>query len=231
MDVKTAFLNGELVEEVYVEQPPGYVIGGEEHKVLRLQRALYGLCQAPRAWNAKLDTSMRTLGFTRCQAEHAVYRRGGGSELLLVGVYVDDLIIADSSSAEISKFKAEMTKLFKMSDLGELSYYLGIEVQQKNGRVSLCQKSYALKLLQKAGMDDCNPCAVPIEPRLKLSKTGEGKPVDATFYLSIVGSLRYLVHTRPDITFSVGYVSRFMEAPTTEHLAAVKHLLRYFQGH
>jgi hypothetical protein len=116
-----------------------------------------------------------------------------------------------------------------MSDLGALSYYLGIEVQQKDGLITLNQATYAKKLLQKAGMGDANPCATPMESRLKL-KAGDGEPVDATFFRSIVGSLRYLVHTRPDIIFAVGYVSRFMEAPTTTHLAAVKHLLRYIAG-
>jgi hypothetical protein len=147
MDVKTAFLNGDLLEEVYVEQPPGFVVDGEERKVLRLNKALYGLRQAPRAWNAKLDSSMRALGFTRCQAEHAVYRRGGGDALLLVGVYVDDLIIIGSSAAEITKFKQEMMKLFKMSDLGALSFYLGIEVQQKDGQIVISQANNANKLL------------------------------------------------------------------------------------
>ena len=104
---------------------------------------------------------------------------------------------------------------------------MGIEVQQGDGVVTLRQASYAKKLLQKAGMEDCNSCATPMEPRLKLTKTGDGKLVDATFYRSMVGSLRYLVHTRLDITFAVGYVSRFMEKPTSEHLTAVKHLLRY----
>jgi hypothetical protein len=230
MDVKTAFLNGELIEEVYVEQPSGYVLAGEERKVYRLHRALYGLRQASRAWNAKLDSSLRSLGFKRCQAEHAVYHRGEDEQQLLVGVYVDHLIISGASQEEVDKFKAEMTKLFKMSDLGQLSFYLGMEVQQRDGQVTLRQASYERKLLQRAGMEDCNPCAVPMERRLKLSKDGSGEPVDSTEYRSIVGSLRYLVHTRPDITFVVGYVSRFMEAPTSEHLAAVKHLLRYIAG-
>ena len=159
-----------------------------------------------------------------------MYNRDDDDAMLLVGVYVDDLIITGSSLEEVTRFKHEMTSLFKMSDLGELSYYLGIEVQQKGSMITLFQASYAKKLLQKAEMEDCNPCAVPMEPRLKLSKTGEGKPVDETFYRSMVGSLRYLVHTRPDITFAVGYVSRFMEKPTSEHLAAVKHLLRYIAG-
>uniref|UniRef100_A0ACD5U6F7 Uncharacterized protein n=1 Tax=Avena sativa TaxID=4498 RepID=A0ACD5U6F7_AVESA len=224
MDVKTTFLNGDLIEKVYVEQPPGFSVAGEERKVLRLQKALYGLRQAPRAWNAKLDSSLLGLGFVHSQAEHTVYRRGGGDQLLLVGVYVDDLIIAGSSIEEVKRFKEEMTSLFRMSDLGELSFYLGIEVQQRHGSITLQQTAYAKKLLQKAGLEECNPCAVPIEARLKLSKKGTGQLVDATHYRSIVGSHRYLVHTRPDITYAVGYVSRFMEEPRAEHLAAVKHI-------
>ena len=115
--------------------------------MLRLQRALYGLRQAPRAWNAKLDASLHTLGFKRSESEHAVYRRGNGDEMLLVGVYVDDLVIAGSSIKEVGRFKQEITNLFKMTDLGELSYYLGIEVQQGDGLVTLSQASYAKKLL------------------------------------------------------------------------------------
>jgi hypothetical protein len=230
MDVKTAFLNGDLLEEVYVEQPPGFIVDGKESKVLRLRKALYGLRQAPRAWNTKLDASLHSLGFVRSKAEHAVYRRGGGEKLLLVGVYVDDLVITGASIEEVKKFKQEMTHLFKMSDLGELSFYLGIAVQQRGGTITLQQTAYAKKLLQRAGMEECNPCSVPMEARLKLSRSGAGNLVDATHYRSIVGGLRYLVHTRPDISYAVGYVSRFMEAPTSEHLAAVKHLLRYVAG-
>jgi hypothetical protein len=159
-----------------------------------------------------------------------VYRRGGGEGLLLIGMYVDDLIITGATLKEVTKFKQEMTRLFQMSDLGELSFYLGIAVQQRAGLITLQQTAYAKKLLQRAGMEDCNPCSAPMEAQLKLSKAGNGKLVDATLYHSIVGGLRYLVHTRPDISYAVSYVSRFMEAPTSEHLAAVKHLLRYVAG-
>ncbi|KAK8942366.1 hypothetical protein KSP39_PZI009414 [Platanthera zijinensis] len=130
MDVKSAFLNGDLVEEVYVSQPPGFVISGEEHKVLKLKKALYGLRQAPRAWNFKLDQSLSSLGFERSPTEHAVYKRVVGDSILLVGVYVDDLLITGSSGVEVNKFKAQMKELFCMSDLGLLTYYLGIEVSQ-----------------------------------------------------------------------------------------------------
>jgi hypothetical protein len=147
-----------------------------------------------------------------------------------VGVYVDDLIITGNNDAEIKRFKLEMQAQFKMSDLGLLSFYLGIEVHQRRDGISLSQAAYAHKVLDKAGLADCNPCHTPMEPRFKLSKISTAPPVDATEYRGIVGSLRYLVHTRPDIAFAVGYVSRFMEAPTSEHLAAVKRILRYIAG-
>lgn len=230
MDVKSAFLNGELQEEVYVSQPLGFVARGEEHKALRLDKALYGLRQAPRAWYAKLDSSLLSLGFSRSTAEHAVYARGNKKGRLLVGVYVDDLIITGSDEHEIELFKEQMKEKFCMSDLGLLSFYLGVEVKQSADGITLCQSAYAAKILDQAGMTGCNPCTLPMEPRFKLSKTSTAPPTDATAYRSIVGSLRYLVHTRPDISYSVGYVSRFMEAPTTEHLAAVKHILRYIAG-
>lgn len=227
MDVKSAFLNGELTEEVYVVQPPGFVVEGHEHQVLKLDKALYGLRQAPRAWNAKLDASLTSLGFRRCDFEHAVYAQGQRTHRLLVGVYVDDLIITGSDVVEIDRFKAEMKSLFRMSDLGLLCFYLGIEVEQVAGSTRLTQSAFARRILEKAGMQDCNACAMPMEQRLKLSKHSDAPPVDSTGYRSIVGSLRYLVHTRLDIVFAVGYVSRFMEAPTAEHEAAVKRILRY----
>jgi hypothetical protein len=148
----------------------------------------------------------------------------------LVGVYVDDLIITGGSTREIEAFKNQMKNLFSMSDLGLLSYYLGIEVHQNSGKISLSQSAYEAKVLDKCGMKDCNPTLIPMDPGTKLSKESSNSLVDSTQYRSIVGSLRYLIHTRPDIAHSVGIVSRFMEKPTTEHLAAVKQVLRYVKG-
>ena len=148
MDVKSAFLNGELVEEVYVQQPPGFVVENGSGKVLKLRKALYGLRRAPRAWNARLDKELLKLGFVKNPLEHAVYRRSNKSGLLLVGVYVDDLIITGSSKALIDSFKKEMMRSFSMSDLGLLSYYLGIQVNQKANVITLCQSSYTLKILE-----------------------------------------------------------------------------------
>ena len=159
-----------------------------------------------------------------------MYMRNQGKRNLIIGVYVDDLIITGECIQDIDKFKSQMKKLFSMSDLGLLSYYLGIEVCQNSQRITLNQSAYARKVLDKCGMKDCNPSQIPMEPRLKLSKESTSPPVDTTLYRSIVGSLRYLLHTRPDLAFSVGMVSRYMEKPTTEHMAAVKHILRYVKG-
>jgi hypothetical protein len=230
MDVKSAFLNGELEETVYVSQPPGFVADGHEHKVYKLHKALYSLRQAPRAWNSKLDASLESLGFNRSASEHGVYSRGSGDTLLLVGVYVDDLVITGAVEQEVLYFKEEMKQLFSTSDLGLLRYYLGLEVKQERGSTTICQAAYASKLLEKAGMEGCNSTQAPMEARCKLSKESKEKPVDATFYRSIIGSLRYLTHARPDITYAVGYLSRFMESPASDHLAAVKQLLRYIAG-
>jgi hypothetical protein len=215
---------------VYIAQPPGFINAGESSMVLRLHKALYGLRQALRAWNIKLDGVLTSLGFERNPSEHAVYTRGIDGERLLLGVYVDDLIVTSSSTSAIAKFKEEMSTRFFMSDLGLLKLYLGIKVEQDPGKITLKQTAFASKLLEKAGMGDCNLVHVPMEPRLKLLKESKNPLVDVTLYRSIVGSLRYLVHTRPDMSFAVGYVSRFMEAPTTEHMSVVKHILRYISG-
>jgi len=230
MDVKSAFLNGVLQEQVYVEQPPGFVLRGHENKVLHLVKALYGLRQAPRAWYAKLDSSLIELGFQRSNSEHAVYLRGSGDHRLVVGVYVDDLVITGGNDNDISKFKEEMKSKFQMSDLGLLHYYLGLEVTQSEAGITVCQSAYAAKILESAGLAGCNPSHTPMEPRLKLSKQSSAPAVDPTRYRSIVGSLRYLVNSRPDLAYAVGYISRFMEKPTTEHLTAVKRVLRYVAG-
>jgi hypothetical protein len=136
MDVKSTFLNGDLKEEVYVHQPPGFVIPGKEDKVPRLRKALYGLRQAPREWNAKLDSTLKGMGFRQSPHEATIYRWGNGGNTLLVGVYVDDLVITGTKDAEVAAFKEEMKATFQMSDLGLLSY-LGIEVHQGDSGITL----------------------------------------------------------------------------------------------
>ena len=230
MDVKSAFLNGDLQEVVYVQQPPGFIDDKRKHMVLWLHKALYGLRQAPRAWNQKLDASLLSLGFSRCVDEHGMYTRGAGETRLILGVYVDDLIITGGDAGVLAKFKEQMKNTFRMSDLGLLSYYLGLEVTQGAHGITLRQSAYANKILEKAGLAGCNPSATPMETKLKLLKEGSTPSVDATEYRSLIGSLRYLCNSRPDLAYSVGYLSRFLESPRQEHLAAIKRVLRYIAG-
>jgi hypothetical protein len=145
-----------------VQQPAGFIRSGEEHKVLKLHKALYGLHQAPRAWNEKLDDTLLSFGFSRCPSKPAIYTMIIDNRQLVIGVYVDDLMITGSSSKDINQFKREMAKVFKMSDLGLLHYYLGIEIKQGHEGVSLCQGAYAAKVLEKTELADCNSCQVPM---------------------------------------------------------------------
>lgn len=222
MDVKTAFLNGEILEEVYVMQPEGFEKRGQELKVYKLLKALDGLRQAPRAWYEKLNKCLVSLGFQKCPYEHAVYTRKSKGDTIIVGVYVDDLLITGTGVNFIEDFKNEMNTKFDMSDLGKLTYYLGLEVEQGNGFIELKQSAYARKILEKAGLSDCNQMKYPLDPKEQITKDEGGKLVDVTQFKSMVGGLRYVVHTRPDIAFVVGIVSRFMEHPTVMHLNAEK---------
>jgi hypothetical protein len=230
MDVKSAFLNGDLKEEVYVHQPPGFAIPGKEGKLFRLRKALYSLRQAPRAWNAKLDSTLKRMGFMPSPHEATIYRRGNGENVLLVGVYVDDLVITDTKDAEVAAFKEEIKATFHMSDLGHFAFYLGIEVHQIDSGITLRQMTYTKRIVELAGLTNCNLALTPMEERLKLSRDSTTDEVDATQYRCLVGSLHYLVHTRPDLAYSVGYVSWFLQRPTTKHEHDVKRIVRYVAG-
>jgi hypothetical protein len=150
--------------------------------------------------------------------------------MLIIGVYVDDLIICGPSASDIVDFKQQMKKTFSMSDLGLLSYYLGMEVRQGTNEITICQRSYAAKIVEQCNMGRCNPTDTPMEQRVKLVTAEKGTKSDTTQYRSVIGSLRYLVNTRPDLSFAVGLVSRFMEAPGKEHWCAIKRIIRYIAG-
>ena len=185
MDMKSAFLNGELKETVYVQQPSNFLDNDNSDKVLRLHKELYGLRQAPRAWNAKLDNTLLSLKFKRCAFEHGMYTHGHGEQQLIVGVYIDDLIITRDDMEVLGRFKREMSNNFKMSDLNVLSYYLGIEVQQSIAGITICQGAYAKKLLDTAELADRNPTRMPMEAWLHLRKAGTMTAVDATNYAAL----------------------------------------------
>lgn len=211
LDVKTTFLNGDIKEQVYVMQPEGYVKEGQENLVYRLFKAIYGLRQVPRAWYAKLNGFLESLGFVRCPYEHAVDTKRVGKESLIIGVYVDDIIVTGTNVKLIKDFKEQMNNKFHMSDMEKLWYYLGIEVKHGVDCIELKQSGYARNVLEKAGMAGCNPTNFPMNPKVHITKDEGGTSVNPTLFKSMVGGLRYLVHTRLGIAFSVGIVSRFME--------------------
>ena len=230
LDVKSAFLNGEIKEVIYVKQPEGFLVKGKEGWVLRLKKALYGLKQAPRAWYFKLHSCLHSLGFIKSAYEQSLYLKRSIDAILIIGVYVDDLIVTGSSLAVIEDFKAKMAREFDMSNLGSLSSYLGIEVKQSKDFIFLSQTTYVQKVLQHANLGQCNSAITPLEPRVKfLSEEGKST-VNSTTYRSLIGSLRYVTHTRPDILFAVGILSRHMENPNQEHYSGVKRVLRYLKG-
>ena len=230
LDVKTAFLHGELNEEVYVTQPEGFEKKGEEHKVFKLSKALYGLRQAPRAWNTKLDRVLKSLRFKKCMKESSVYRREEGDKLLIIAIYVDDLFVTGNSTKIIKEFKTAMSQKFEMSDLRLLTYYLGIEVKQSTRGITIKQEAYARRIMEESGMADCNPNYIPMEFGLQFSKALDEPEIDATQYRRKIGCLWYLMHTRPDMAYSVGILSRYMQSPRESHGNALKQVLRYLQG-
>lgn len=213
-----------LEEEIYVEQPMGYIIKGDEEKVLKLKKTLYGLKQAPRACNSRIDNYFQENGFTKCPHEYAFYAKvcENGS-ILLVCLYVDDLIFTGNNPSMFEDFKKAMTQEFEMTDIGLMSYYLGIEVKQME---FISQRSFAREMLKKFNMNNCKHVSTLVECEDKLSKHEEGERVDPTIFKSLVGSLRYLTYTRPNILYGVGHVSRYMESPTTTHFKAAKRIIR-----
>lgn len=231
LDVKSAFLNGVLDNDVFIEQPKGYVVKGEEGKVLKLKRALYGLKQAPRAWYSRIDAYFREKGFARCPHEYALYvKMDKNGDSLFVCLYVDDLIFTGNNPSLFEVFKKDMAREFEMTDIGLMSFYLGLEVKQSDNGIFIGQEAYVKDVLDRFNMLNSKPVDTPIEVGTKLCKNDEGEKIDPTLFKSLVGCLRYLTCTRPDILFSVGIVSRYMEAPTVTHLKAAKRILRYLKG-
>jgi hypothetical protein len=230
LDVKSAFLHGDLTEHVYIEQPLGYHKGGSD-QVYKLKKALYGLKQAPRAWYSKIESYFNSEKFDKCPHEPTLFvKHGDGGKILIVSLYVDDLIYTGNNASMIEEFKNSMKNKFAMTDLGKMKYFLGIEVVQNRQGIFICQHKYASDILDRFGMKECNKVCSPIVPGSKLIKDEKGKAVDATEYKRIIGCLMYLLATRPDLTFSVCLAARYMERPTEMHLASVKRILRYLKG-
>ena len=208
--MKSAFLNCEIKEEIYVSQPEGYVKEGKEEWVLKLNKALYGLKQAPRVWNAKLDDTLKSIDFMKSQNDQGVYSLNSNRDKVILGVYVDDLIITGASEAKVEEFKKNMMRIFEMTDWGLLCSYLGIEVHQGKFPINLSQRPYVTHILESFQMVECNPTNTQMEAQLKLKKEGGRRSMDVTLYRSLIGSLRYLLHTQPDMTYSVSMLNIYI---------------------
>eukprot|EP00253_Pinus_taeda_P010497 PITA_10497 len=221
MDVKSAFLNGVLMEEVYIEQPLGYEKKGQEHKVCKLKKALYGLKQTPRAWYSRIDSYLLENGFDKCKGEPTVYIKEKDGKLLIVVLYVDDVIFTGNDDYLIENFKTIMKEEFEMTDMGLLRYFLGIEVDQNENGIFISQARYVNEVLGRFNMQECKAAITPTVMGLKLSKEDSSKDFDPNLYKSIVGSLLYLTATRTDIMFAVSLIPRFMERPKEAHCDCV----------
>ena len=232
MDVVTAFLNGLLEEDIYMEQPDGYRQHGQEHLVCKLKRSLYGLKQSSRCWNVVLSRFMESIGYSQSSADPCIFVRKADT-LSIVAVYVDDLIIATETEEEMKQVKELFQSQFMMKDLGELHYCLGITINQRHGEfIELHQKQYILDMLKKYKLMDAKPASTPADPNVKLLKDdGCSKSVDPVMYQSMVGSLLYIaIGTRPDISQAVGVVAKYSAQPSEAHLTAVKRIFRYLKG-
>lgn len=228
MDVKNSFLNGELQEEVYMEQPEGYVHPEYPTFVCRLKKALYGLKQAPRAWSDKISRYLVSIGFVVGNADSSLYVKKTQDGIVMIVIYVDDLIITGDCGKGIDEVKASLCKEFDMKDLGDLRFFLGIEVIRTSKGIWLVQRQYAaLDMLAKYGMTACKPMLTPLEQNMKLRADLGDELEDITMYRKMVGSLIYITIMRPDLSYAVGLVSQFMQSYRKPHLDAVRRIMRY----
>ncbi|GJR55105.1 ribonuclease H-like domain-containing protein [Tanacetum coccineum] len=229
LDVKNAFLNGDLSETVYMHQPPGFVDSRYPNHVCLLQRSLYGLKQAPRAWFQRFAGYATRAGFSPSRCDSSLFIYTQGSQVAYLLIYVDDIILTASSPVLLQQIVDSLHKEFDMTDLGALNYFLGISVVRHPTGLFLSQKKYARQLLERAHMVNCNPSRTPIDTDSKLGP--DGVPVqDPTLYRSLAGGLQYLTFTRPDLSYAVQQVCLYMHDPREPHFAALKRILRYVQG-
>ncbi|KAJ9535822.1 hypothetical protein OSB04_un001023 [Centaurea solstitialis] len=230
MDVKSAFLYGKIEEEVYVCQPPGFEDPKFPDKVYKLRKALYGLHQAPRAWYDTLSTYLLENQFERGVIDKTLFIKKKGLDLLLVQIYVDDIIFGSTKEEMCKEFEDLMHKRFKMSSMGELTFFLGLQVKQRNDGILINQSKYVKDMLTKFGFLDAKSASTPMETHKQLTADVEGEEVDVHQYRSMIGSLMYLTASRPDIMFAVCVCVRFQVRPKESHLQAVKRIFRYLKG-
>ncbi|GJV89651.1 retrotransposon protein, putative, ty1-copia subclass [Tanacetum coccineum] len=239
MDVKTAFLNGYLDEDIYMVQPEGFVDPNHPRKVCKLQRSIYGLKQASRSWNKRFDEEIKKFGFAQNLDEPCVYQKASGSNVTFLILYVDDIIIMGNHIPSLQSVKDYLGKCFAMKDLGEATFILGIKIYRDRSKrlIGLGQNAYMDKILKRYRMDNSKRGHIPMQERLDLNKTQgastpkEVKRMQNVPYASAVGSIMYVVRcTRPDVAFAQNITSRFQQNPGECHWTTVKNILKYLRN-
>ncbi|GJT82488.1 putative ribonuclease H-like domain-containing protein [Tanacetum coccineum] len=230
MDVKSAFLYCKIEEEDYVCQPPGFEDPNFPDRVYKVEKALYGLHQAPRAWYETLSTYLLDNWFQRGKIDKTLFIRRDKGDILLVQVYVDDIIFGSTKKSLCTEFKKMMHKKFQISFMGELTFFLGLQVKQKEDGTFISQDKYVNDILNKFGFSDVKTARTPMETQKALLKDVDGEDVDEHLNRSMIGSLMYLTSSRPDIMFAVCACARFQVNPKVSHLHAVKRIFRYLKG-
>ena len=229
LDVNNAFLHGDLNEEVYMELPQGF-LSSQPNLVCKLQKSLYGLKQASRQWYSKLSTTLLSYGYRHSTSDHSLFFKASVSSFTAILVYVDDVIITGNDMTEINTVKQQLDAKFSIKDLGELRYFLGLELARSKDGIFLCQRKFALELLEDSGYLACKPASSPMDPSLKLSKDKGTSIPDPTSYRQLIGRLQYLTTTRPDISFVTQQLSQFLADPKDIHLQAAHRVLRYIKS-
>ncbi|KAL3830766.1 hypothetical protein ACJIZ3_019568 [Penstemon smallii] len=230
LDVQNAFLHGSIDESVYMSQPPGFVHPDYPNYVCKLNRALYGLKQAPRAWYARLSSRLIELGFLSSKSDASLFIYRNGAVVIYLLVYVDDIVLTGSSSHAMEKLISLLCIDFPVKNLGGLNYFLGLECSRSPSGLLITQKKYILDLLRRTNMADCKPVHSPMATSTRLSAYDSPNFEDPTLYRSVVGSLQYLLFTRPDLAFSVNKVCQYMHSPRVSHWQCVKRILRYLKS-
>lgn len=231
LDVKNAFLHGELQETVFMHQPPGFYDKRFPNHVCRLKKSLYGLKQAPRAWYTRFATFITSKGFrsSTCDQSLFVYSQDPSNIAYLL-LYVDDIVLTASNDCLLNNIIGTLSREFAMTDLGRLHHFLGIKVTQQKHGIFLSQAQYAKDIIARASMSSCKPCSTPVDLSSKLSATDGQLFSDPTLYRSLAGALQYLTFTRPDLSYAVQQVCLFMHEPRDPHFAFMKRIIRYLQG-
>ncbi|GKA55015.1 retrovirus-related pol polyprotein from transposon TNT 1-94, partial [Tanacetum coccineum] len=230
INVKSAFLNGFINEEVYVAQPSGFIDFKKLDHVYKLKKALYGLKQAPTTWYDRLKAFLIKHEYKIGMVDNTLFTKKKSSNLIIVQIYVDDIIFGSTCQDMCDEFAKIMHDEFEMSMMGELNFFLGLQIKQMEDGIFFNQSKYIKEMLKKFSLEDSKPMKTPMSSDTKLTKDEEYESVDSTKYRGMIGSLLYLTASRPDIMFSVCLCARFQEAPKTSHLEAVKRIFRYIKG-